>query len=81
VVFILPYSGTHQRNHGATNCNWNEGVVRVKGYINANQGHYFPAELSLSQGGSRGSQSRTRGFGGWGDPRDHELCLSFVHDQ
>ena len=56
-------------------------MVRVKGYINANQGHYFPTELSLSQGGSRGSQSRTRGFGGWGDPRDHELCLSFVHDR
>ena len=75
---MLHYSGTHQRIHGSEGCNWNEAVVKVKAFISANQQYYFPTELVID-GGLSATSPRKQGFGGWGDPRDHKLCLSFVH--
>lgn len=67
-------------NRGGTNCNWNEAVVRVRAHISANKQYYFPAEIEIDSD-SIVPFGRLQGYGGWGDPRDHKLCLSFVHDK
>ena len=69
----------HQGNHGDGDCNWNEAVVKVKAHITANKQYYFPASLNID-GNNVPPYSYNNGFGGWGDRRDHALCLSFVHD-
>ena len=69
----------HQENHGDSNCTWNETVDRVKAHITTNKQYYFPVTLSINENNVL-PYSYESGYGGWGDPRDHALCLSFVHD-
>lgn len=69
-----PCSGTHHHQ----SCNENAAAEKVKGQLESYRPYLFPASLTLPLT-SRGNQNRVqRNFGGWGDPRDHKLCLSFV---
>ena len=56
-------------------------MVRVREFISYNTQYYFPTELLVDINDVPAEQLYQEGYGGWGDPRDHKLCLSFVHDK
>ena len=53
---------------------------KVRAHISANRQYYFPVKMGVNKNAVPSGYSYKKGFGGWGDPRDHALCLSFVHD-
>ena len=56
-------------------------MVRVRKFISDHEQYYFPTELLIDINDVPAENSYQEGNGGWGDPRDHKLCLSFVHDK
>ena len=72
---ILPCSGTHHHK----SCNEVEQARSAKQKLQAQSSHLFPGSLSLDSGTyPTASRKSIKNYGGWGDIRDHELCLSFV---
>ena len=71
----------HQRKHDGDDCNWNEAVVNVRSYISENRQFYFPSQLYIESRNVPSTYPSIKNFGGWGDPRDHQMCLSFVHNR
>lgn len=62
--------------HHKKNCNPKQATVKFNNIINDNADSLFPSSLNVESKG----QSVTIGNpnGGWGDTRDHELCLQAV---
>ena len=67
------YSGTH--HHGS--CNEVEQARVAQAKFNQEMTHLFPDSLQLLPGVASPGPKKLRNYGGWGDVRDHELCLSF----
>ena len=70
-----PHSGTHHHK----SCNEQAQADVARNQLDAQKDHLFPSALSLD-GGMYPPVYRKpmKNYGGWGDIRDHRLCLSFV---
>ena len=57
---------------------------RVDALLSGSTQYLFPSEMNERIAPVPGHTNllskikRLKGYGGWGDPRDHELCLNFV---
>ena len=60
-------------------CNEEADAMKVVKKLDAQKDTLFPDSLHLDSGLSPGvSRKKVKPYGGWGDVRDRELCLSFV---
>jgi alpha-1,6-mannosyl-glycoprotein beta-1,2-N-acetylglucosaminyltransferase len=62
--------------HHTKSCNSKDTQNKVKRIINTKQQFMFPDKLVVTDDHVKHSQQKPNG--GWGDVRDHELCLNFV---
>ncbi|XP_013403125.1 alpha-1,6-mannosyl-glycoprotein 2-beta-N-acetylglucosaminyltransferase isoform X2 [Lingula anatina] len=76
-VFHIGECGVH---HKGKNCDPHAKVQQISSMLAANRQHLFPDKLQVSHVINKKSKS-PKGNGGWGDIRDHELCLSFLEHQ
>ena len=68
-------SGTHHHK----SCNEQEQARIANDKLNAQKASFFPASISIDPGTNPAAPRRKpKNYGGWGDVRDHRLCLSFV---
>ena len=75
-MFVSYFSGVH---HKGKNCKPEEKKVSVQEIIDKNQQHLFPNVISI--GSYSGIKLRDpKPNGGWGDLRDRQLCMSFIHN-
>ena len=75
-MFVSSFSGVH---HKGKNCKPEEKKVSVQEIIDKNQQHLFPNVISI--GSYSGIKLRDpKPNGGWGDLRDRQLCMSFIHN-
>lgn len=72
-LFVSCYSGVH---HKGKNCNPAEKVKQIETILSANQKYLFPDNLQV-HGYPKVPNKATKPNGGWGDTRDHNLCLLF----
>eukprot|EP00118_Oscarella_pearsei_P016110 m.151087 g.151087 ORF g.151087 m.151087 type:complete len:492 (+) comp38568_c0_seq2:50-1525(+) len=80
-VFHIGQCGVHHKSKGmATQCDASSIVARFRDVLQRNAAVLFPKELVNS--GASHVQSfaamTDKGYGGWGDIRDHQLCLSYT---
>ena len=73
LLFLSFYSGMHHKK----DCNAQETIQRYKQLIQDNLEYMFPKKLEITNI-EEGNAHTGMQNGGWGDPRDHTLCLSFV---
>jgi len=75
---VIPsYSGTHHHK----SCNEVEQARIARDKVNAQSSHFFPDTLHLDSGLYPSAPRKAiRNYGGWGDTRDHKLCLSFSQE-
>ena len=70
---------THSGVHHTKVCNEIRDAEKVTDKIESIRSNLFPESLQLDGGlFPPPSRKRLKPFGGWGDVRDHNLCLSFV---
>ena len=68
-------SGVH---HKGKNCDPAVKVQQIESLLQSGSANLFPQQLYVA--GNIGAPKRLpKQNGGWGDIRDHELCLSFVN--
>ncbi|XP_031561260.1 alpha-1,6-mannosyl-glycoprotein 2-beta-N-acetylglucosaminyltransferase-like [Actinia tenebrosa] len=72
-VFHIGECGIH---HKKKECNPDQTVSKFNSIIQDNADSFFPASLKVEH--KFGEVSSSQPNGGWGDTRDHDLCLSFV---
>jgi alpha-1,6-mannosyl-glycoprotein beta-1,2-N-acetylglucosaminyltransferase len=74
-IFHIGNCGVHHTKV----CNEEKDAQKVERKLDSQRSHLFPATINLD-GGLNPSPSRkkVKPYGGWGDLRDRELCLSFV---
>ena len=70
-------SGVH---HNFTNCEPSKIISQIEQGIRLamDTGNLFPKSLSVSMSSIVKEQVLVRGNGGWGDIRDHTLCLNMT---
>lgn len=73
-VFHMGICGIH---HTGENCNVEVSKNNIQAMLDNNKEHMFPSAVTID-GYSGVKQNDPRLNGGWGDPRDHQLCLSFL---
>lgn len=66
-------SGVH---HKKTNCESTAVISKVQKVIVAASRHLYPSHLTLTVTNSLKKTKLRKGNGGWGDTRDHMLCLN-----
>lgn len=67
--------GTHHHK----SCNEQEQARIANDKLNAQKANFFPASMSIDPGTNPAApRKKPKNYGGWGDVRDHRLCLSFV---
>ena len=71
----LCYSGIH---HKGTNCEAIDKVSQIEALLSSNHHLLYPERLDLFDTQRLPSQV-PKPNGGWGDIRDHNLCLSFLN--
>lgn len=76
-VFHLGECGLH---HKKVDCNIDATVQKYQSVIDRNLNSFYPSSVDIQQGRT-GSASKFGPNGGWGDPRDHALCLQFVQSR
>ena len=70
-----PSSGVHKK----AACNEAANAAKARALFKKQESFLFPQTMSMDGSLSPFNHPRTmKPFGGWGDPRDHQLCLSFV---
>lgn len=74
-VFHIGECGVH---HKGKDCSSSQVVKKVLRILNAASKYLFPSTLHLRQGFQRPLKP-PKGNGGWGDKRDHALCLNHVN--
>ncbi len=67
-------SGTHYKGK---NCDPKETVDKLKSAYAARPRHFFPESLMFTKVDT-GIRGIKKSNGGWSDPRDHQLCKSFI---
>lgn len=76
-VFHIGECGVH---HKKNNCESNQVISKVQQVINVatKAGQLFPKNLVLTVASVVKKQKIRKGNGGWGDLRDHLLCLNMT---
>lgn len=70
-VFHTGECGVH---HRSKNCSSQKMVQQAKNVIGSAHSHLFPKSVQVKRGVQRNLKP-PKGNGGWGDVRDHHLCL------
>ncbi|XP_064630740.1 alpha-1,6-mannosyl-glycoprotein 2-beta-N-acetylglucosaminyltransferase-like [Lineus longissimus] len=73
-VFHIGECGVH---HKGKDCNPHTKVAQIELLLSNNRQYLFPQSLSFI-GHAKVAVRQPKPNGGWGDIRDHSLCLSFV---
>lgn len=70
-------SGVH---HKKKNCESNEVISKVQQVLRVaiNSKQLYPKGLTLAMASIVKKSKLRKGNGGWGDQRDHNLCLNFT---
>jgi len=74
-VFHIGECGVH---HKKSNCDSNAVIEKVKKIIKSAKTYLFPKKLSVTRTNLKKKIKLKKPNGGWGDKRDHELCLNFT---
>ncbi|KAK0157793.1 hypothetical protein PV328_011485 [Microctonus aethiopoides] len=74
-VFHIGECGIH---HKKNNCESTAVIAKVQNVLKSARVHMFPQQLTLTIGGVIKKTKLKKGNGGWGDLRDHELCLNMT---
>ncbi|ESO93148.1 hypothetical protein LOTGIDRAFT_119931 [Lottia gigantea] len=74
-IFHIGECGIH---HKGKSCNPGDKIKKVEELLSKNKNYLFPNTLSIN-GQSRMKIRDPKANGGWGDIRDHQLCLSFFN--
>lgn len=71
-------SGVH---HKKNNCESNQVISKVQQVIQiaTKAGQLFPKSITLTMPSVTKKTKLRKGNGGWGDKRDHLLCLNMTH--
>jgi alpha-1,6-mannosyl-glycoprotein beta-1,2-N-acetylglucosaminyltransferase len=64
-------------HHKGKNCDPAAKVKQIETLLSQNKQYLYPTTLSIS-GYPRAPTRMPKPNGGWGDLRDHQLCLSFL---
>lgn len=79
VVNNYDFSGVHTRNKDKIDCSTAKLVDGLKEEISENKNYFFPAELMFVKNHDRFFKlAESHGYGGWSNPRDIQLCISFL---
>ena len=69
----------HSGVHHTKECNEDRDAQKVARKLEAQKDSLFPESLHLDLGlNPIASRKKVKPYGGWGDVRDWQLCLSFV---
>ena len=72
---FFSYSGVHHTKE----CNEESDALKVVNKLDSQRNSLFPESLHLDLGlNPAASRKKVKPYGGWGDIRDRDLCLSFV---
>ncbi|KAK3919406.1 Alpha-1,6-mannosyl-glycoprotein 2-beta-N-acetylglucosaminyltransferase [Frankliniella fusca] len=74
-VFHIGECGVH---HKKTNCESTAVISKVQKVILAASRHLYPSHLTLTVTNTLKKTKLRKGNGGWGDVRDHKLCLNMT---
>lgn len=74
MVIRVNCSGVHHKN----NCESTRTLQRVLKLLATSSVHLYPQKLLLTQTVTKKLLKKPKGNGGWGDIRDHNLCLQIV---
>lgn len=69
------FSGVH---HKKNNCESSGVISKVQQVLKAGKRHLFPEKLILTFSTTLKKTKLRKGNGGWGDTRDHKLCLGMT---
>lgn len=71
------FSGVHHRKR---NCESNQVISKVQQVLKiaTRSGQLFPKSLTLTVASILKKTKSRKGNGGWGDRRDHSLCLNMT---
>ena len=79
ILNILTFLSTHSGGlHKHAVCNEVADGRTAQRHYAAQEQYLYPNSLVLDGTSIHNRQRTMKPFGGWGDPRDHQLCLSFV---
>ncbi|KAL1435095.1 hypothetical protein MTO96_001638 [Rhipicephalus appendiculatus] len=70
-VFHTGECGVH---HRSKNCSSQKMVQQARNVIGSARSYLFPKSIQVKHGMQRNLKP-PKGNGGWGDVRDHQLCL------
>lgn len=71
---ILLLSGVHHKN----SCKSTTTLRRVQKLLATSTAYLYPQDLYLTYTVTKKYLKKAKGNGGWGDIRDHNLCLKMV---
>ncbi|OXU25938.1 hypothetical protein TSAR_003496 [Trichomalopsis sarcophagae] len=72
-VFHIGECGVH---HKKTNCESTTVIAKVQNVLKSARSNLYPSQLTLMVASVSKKTKLRKGNGGWGDVRDHELCLN-----
>lgn len=75
-VFHIGECGVH---HKKNNCAAARMISKVQQVLKVAKKHLYPSYLTLTFTTSNKKQKLRKGNGGWGDHRDHMLCINVTH--
>ncbi|XP_077303001.1 alpha-1,6-mannosyl-glycoprotein 2-beta-N-acetylglucosaminyltransferase [Arctopsyche grandis] len=76
-VFHIGECGVH---HKKANCDSNSVITKVQKVVKGAKQYFFPAGLTLQVAVAPKKNKLRKGNGGWGDTRDHQLCLNITKE-
>lgn len=74
-VFHIGECGVH---HKKNNCEPTAVIAKVQNVLKTARKHLFPSQLTLTNAAVAKKSKLRKGNGGWGDVRDHQLCLNIT---
>lgn len=75
--FFVFFSGVHHKAKGVKKCDAATKVSQLNSLLETNKKSLFPSSMSILSY-PRMLNRVPKANGGWGDVRDHQLCLSFI---
>ena len=69
---LFSFSGLHHKK----SCNSKDTLNKIKGILERNKDYLFSDQIEIYD---RRSTVNVKANGGWGDSRDHELCMRYSH--
>ncbi|CAG2057897.1 unnamed protein product [Timema podura] len=74
-VFHIGECGVH---HKKANCESTAVISKVQQVLKYANKHLYPSYLTLTVTNTNKKQKLRKGNGGWGDIRDHQLCVNMT---